>query len=183
MSLLGQGSSSRNFILPDDDDFDGHLDLDSAQVLTDGFDDDADDDDLSLDGIYDGDDDQGVPPPIYEEPASTSAFSKVSDTKGGPVANTGPAFNAQTPNRSLPNFMFRRSVTPNSAPPDSPLVAPNSSLPYSPPVVASYLSHGAPGTHFNAPPRTYYPGVDVCIVCTLPLCSISNFKPALGVPS
>ena len=182
MSLLGEGSSSRN-VLPDDDDFDRHFDSAQQDGLTDGFGDDADDDDLSLDGIYDDDDDQDTPPPTYEEPPSTSAFSKVSNTKGEPVANVGSAFNAQTPKRSLPNFMSRRPpVTPNSALPQpnsplvapnfalphSPLVAPSSSLPQSPPVIASSsLPRGAPIT-LHAPSRTHYPGVDVCIVRALP---------------
>ena len=150
MSLLGQGSSSRN-VLPDNDNFDRQFDGAQQSGFTDGFGDDADDDDLSLDGIYDDDDDQDVPPP-------TSAFSKISGTRGEPVASTGSTFTAQTAEIFGPDSTFRSPlVTPGHAPmPHRPLVVPSSSL-----------SHG-PSVTGNAPPRTYYPGVDVCIVRTLP---------------
>ena len=86
----------------------------------------------------------------------------------GTYDNVGSTFNAQTAERFVPSFMFRSPlVTPNSALPYSSL-APHSSLPHSPLVdPSSSLPRGPPVTP-NAPLRTYYPGVDVCIVCTVP---------------
>ncbi|KAF9526065.1 hypothetical protein CPB83DRAFT_795464, partial [Crepidotus variabilis] len=143
MSLLQMGNMS----LEDDDDIEelesagenhdyGGGDQDFADAINDGFGDDADDDDLSFDGIYDEDEEQLMP-----------ANASFDDLIASPTKEYGP-------------------------PPMYEVAGPSTYSAYTPqprglvaPAMPASASRMGLSNSQASPTQTYYPGIDVCIVC------------------